>query len=361
MRVLALNSSPRSSRHSKTELMLTQLVGGMRNAGADVEVIALRNKKIKDCRGCYTCWTKTPGRCVHKDDMTNELFPKLLQADLVVHATPLYIHSMNGIMRRFLERSLPAYQPFFEQNHCRTCHPLRHQLPKAVWLSVCGFPEESEFNMLSALLHYLYDWEGRELVAEIYRPMAEFLVSRVARDTADDILAATREAGRELIQSGRIEQDTMDRIKQPIQDRSTFVTVGNLAWNTCINEGVTLPQFQDRKMVARPDSIETFMLLMPYGLNRQAAGNSRVLIQFHFSGEINGSCYFTVNKDEVEASIGTSTSPDLTIESPFEVWMDIMTGKSEGPQMLMEGKYKVDGDLALMIKLFERENEPTAA
>ena len=361
MRVLALNSSPRSSRHSKTELMLTQLVGGMRDAGADVEVVDLRNKKIKDCRGCYTCWTKTPGRCVHKDDMTNELLPKLLKADLVIHATPLYFHSMNGIMRRFVERTLPAIQPFFVQTDCRTCHPLRHQLPKAVWLSVCGFPEESEFNMLSALLHYLYDWEGRELVAEIYRPMAEFLVSRLARDTADDILAATRDAGRELIQSGRIEQDTMDRIKQPIQDRSTMATVGNLAWNTCINDGVTLPQFQDRKMVARPDSIETFMLIMPYGINRQAANNSRVLIQFHLSGEINGSCYFTVTKDKVEASIGTSTSPDLTIESPFDVWMDIMTEKAEGPQMLMEGKYKVDGDLALMIKLFEREKDLTAA
>jgi putative sterol carrier protein len=121
-----------------------------------------------------------------------------------------------------------------------------------------------------------------------------------------------------------------------------------------------MPQFQDRKMVARPDSIETFMLIMPYGLNRQAVDNSRVLVQFHFSGEINGSCYFTVNRDEVEASIGTSTSPDLTIESSFEVWMDIMTGKAEGPQMLIEGKYRVDGDLTLMIKLFESENEPTA-
>jgi len=361
MRVLALNSSPRSSRHSKTELLLTQLVDGMRNAGVNVEVVALRNKRIKDCRGCYTCWTKTPGQCVLKDDMTVELFPKLLRSDLVVHATPLYFHSMNGIMRRFVERTLPSMQPFFEQNDCRTYHPLRHQLPKAVWLSVCGFPEESEFNMLSALLHYIYDREGLELVAEIYRPMAETLVSRMAKDTAEDILAATREAGHELIQSGCIAQDTMARIKQPMRDRSIFATIGNLAWNTCINDRVTMPQFQDRKMVPRPDSIETFMLIMPYGMNKQVADDGRVLVQFHFSGEVSGSCYFVVKKDGVDAIVGTSANPDLTIESPFEVWMDIMTGKAEGPQMFMEGKYRVDGDLALMMKLFEREDESIAA
>jgi multimeric flavodoxin WrbA len=157
MRVLALNSSPRSARHSKTGLMLTQLVAGMRDAGADVEVVALRNKTIKDCRGCYTCWTKTPGKCVLKDDMTNELLPKLLQADLAVYATPLYFHSMNATMSRFVERTLPAMLPFFDLREGRTLHPIRHPLPRAVWLSVCGFPEESEFNVLSTHLHYLYD------------------------------------------------------------------------------------------------------------------------------------------------------------------------------------------------------------
>jgi multimeric flavodoxin WrbA len=356
MKVLALNSSPRGGGHSKTELMLNYLIDGMHDAGADVETITLRNKKIKDCRGCYTCWTKTPGQCVVKDDMTVDILPKLLQSDLAVYATPLYFHSMNGIMRRFMERTLPTMHPSEEQNERKTYHPMRYRLPKSVWLSVCGFPEESEFNILSTLLHYIYDREGLELVAEIYRPMAEFLVSRMAKNIAADILDATREAGHELVQSGHILHETMARIKQPMLDRSTFATISNLAWNTCITEGVTMPQFQERKMVARPDSIETFMLIMPLGFNTQVADNGRVLVQFQFSGEVSGSCYFTVKEDGVDAAVGTSVDPDLTIASPFEVWMDIMTGKAEGPQMLMEGKYRVDGDLALMIKLFEKED-----
>ena len=78
MKILALNSSPRTGGQSKTELMLNHLVEGMQDAGAEVEVINLHAKKINYCIGCYTCWTKTPGKCLHKDDMTEELFPKWL-------------------------------------------------------------------------------------------------------------------------------------------------------------------------------------------------------------------------------------------------------------------------------------------
>ncbi len=67
MKVLALNSSPRGAGQSKTNLMLTPLVEGMQNAGAEVEFIELRRKTIKNCIGCYTCWTKTPGKWIHKE------------------------------------------------------------------------------------------------------------------------------------------------------------------------------------------------------------------------------------------------------------------------------------------------------
>ena len=86
MKVLALNSSPRGGGQSKTEIMLKSLVQGMVEAGAEVEIVDLRKKKVKNCAGCFSCWTKTPGTCIHNDDMTQELFPKWLESDLVVYA-----------------------------------------------------------------------------------------------------------------------------------------------------------------------------------------------------------------------------------------------------------------------------------
>jgi hypothetical protein len=61
MKILAINSSPSITGQSKTELLLSHLVEGLRATGAEVEVVNLRQKKINYCFGCYTCWTKTPG------------------------------------------------------------------------------------------------------------------------------------------------------------------------------------------------------------------------------------------------------------------------------------------------------------
>ena len=110
-------------------------------------------------------------------------------------------------------------------------------------------------------------------------------------------------------------------------------------------------------MIPRPDSLESFMLLFPFGLNSEAAGERSVYLQFDFSGKITDSCYFRIENSSVEAKEGSTDNPDITIETSFEQWMDIMTGKADGQQMFMEQKYKVEGDLSLMIQLFQKESD----
>jgi multimeric flavodoxin WrbA len=355
MKVIAINSSPRGGGQSKTELMLNRLVEGMRDAGATVESVNLREKKIKSCIGCFTCWTKTPGQCIHKDDMTMEVYPKWLAADLAVYATPLYSHTMNSAMSNFKERTLPALQPFFEKdNDGNTFHPLRHKVPAAVWLSVCGFPEASEFDVLSDYLNRTRHKDA-SIVAEIYRPAAENMTTPFYEERAKEILEATTRAGRELVQTLAVAPETMRRITQPFMDSTTFAEMGNLYWRNCIAEGVTPKKFQEENMVPRPDSIETFMLIFPAGLNSDAAGSRKVLLQFNFSGQVDGACHFAIEKGSIDAHKGVCENANLTIETPFEVWMDIMTQKADGQQMFLDQKYQVKGDLALMIALFKRE------
>lgn len=357
MRVLAINSSPRTGGGSKTELMLNHLTEGMREAGAEVDVVNLREKKIKNCIGCFTCWTKTPGRCIHKDDMTMELFPKWLESDLAVYATPLYYHMMNSAMSKFRERTLPAIQPFFEKSDDgKTFHPLRHKIPAAVWLSVCGFPEESEFDALSSYLNRTRH-KGETLAAEIYRSAAETISHPFFKEKATDVLDATKQAGRELVESMKIFPGTREKIRQPLVDFQFFAQMGNLFWKTCIAEKVTPKEFEKNHMVPRPDSIESFMWLFPVGLNSGAAGDRKVIMQFDFSGEIEGSCCFIIEKGAVNAKKGIEENPDIIIKTPFAVWMDIMTRKADGQQLFMEQKYTVTGDIGLMIHLFSKKGE----
>jgi multimeric flavodoxin WrbA len=352
MKILALNSSPRTGGQSRTELMLNHLVEGMQEAGAEVDVVNLHAKKINYCIGCYTCWTKTPGKCLHKDDMSAELFPKWLNSDVAVYATPLYNFTLNAEMKAFMERLLPFMEPFFEQRDNRSVHTLRHTPPNAVVLSVAGFIEMSVFDQLSNYFRFLFGHS--RLLAEIYRPGAESLSRDANKKMA--VLAATVQAGRELVNSQSVSAETLNIIQQPIVDFETFALFGNTFWKTCIAEGVTPKEFVAKNMVPRPDSLESFMVIFPHGINTKAVGEGKKILQFQFAGELSDSCHFIIEKDNVTATRGRTESPAITIEAPFELWMDIMTRKADGQQMFMEQKYTVSGDLELMIQLFQKES-----
>jgi len=350
MKVLALNSSARVGNVSKTEIILNKIVEGMRDAGAEVEIINLAKKKINYCIGCFTCWTKTPGVCVHKDDMTKEIYPKLLECDLCILATPLYHFTVNAVMKNFIERTLPVLEPFFVKQDGVTVHPKRHEFPPTVVISAAGFPEESVFDQLKSYVNYLFNYKMKnKLVAEIYRTSCEQLGSPPNR--MEDILDALVQGGRELAKDRKISQETMSRIMRPIVDADNAAPLTNLSWQTCIDEGVTMVEFQKKKIIPRPNSLETFISLNYMGFNRKKAGDARASIQYRFSGQVEGECYVIIDKGEISASAGTISNPDLIIDSPFEVWMDIMTQKSDGAQMFLEGKYKVDGNAEVLMKM----------
>ena len=355
MKVLALNSSPRTGGQSKTEIMLNTLVDGMRSAGAEVEVVNLRKKKVKNCVGCFSCWTKTPGTCIHNDDMTQELFPKWLESDLVVYASPLYHFTVNAEMKTFIERTLPVLEPFFLKHNGRTYHPLREKPPKIVLLSVAGLPDEKVFDPLSYWVNYIYGGshlEDKVLAAEIYRPMAEALTTPYFKDIAVDILDATRQAGREIITSGKVSNDTMVRVKQPmVENTDAFIELGNLMWKTCIAEGITPREFGEMGVMPRPDSISSYIELMKLGFNPGPASGLKTTIQFNFSGENQGSCFLSIADGSINGRQGSVNQPDLTVNTPFDVWMDILTDKADGQQMFLDQKYNVEGDLSLLMQM----------
>jgi len=350
MKVMAINSSARKGGQSKTEWMLEHLVEGLVAAGADVDVVHLRDKKIRYCTGCFTCWTKTPGKCILQDDMTKELLPLLIEADLVVYATPLYHHTVNAHLKTFIERTLPCAQPFFEKrDNGKTTHPMRFDMGKAVVMSVAGFPEYSAFDQMSAYVRFLF---GERLVAEIYRPAAESMMQAGMADRREAIKEALKKAGGELVKQGKVLPETMQIIHQPIaKNIEQFLEIGNMFWKTCIEEGVTPKQFGERGLIPRPDSLKGFMQLMRIAFNPKGAGDMAATLQYKFNGVVEGGCYFSIAKGAIRAQEGFSDAPDLTIETPFDTWMDIMTGKADGQTMFAEEKYTVEGDLEMLMKM----------
>ncbi len=110
MKAIAINGSPKMDG-GNTALVLNPFLEGMKEAGAEVEVLYTKRLSINPCQGDYICWLKTPGKCIHEDDMEMVL-PKLAGADIWVFATPVYVDGMSGPMKNFIDRMLPLVEPF---------------------------------------------------------------------------------------------------------------------------------------------------------------------------------------------------------------------------------------------------------
>jgi multimeric flavodoxin WrbA len=104
-KVLILSASPRKGGNS--DLLCDQFLQGAKDAGHQAEKIFLRSKKINHCTGCGTCFNKGKG-CVQKDDMAT-ILEKMVAADVIVMATPVYFYTMNGQMKTFIDRTCPRY------------------------------------------------------------------------------------------------------------------------------------------------------------------------------------------------------------------------------------------------------------
>ena len=91
---------------SNSEILAKECEKGALAAGHDVELLSLKWKDIKFCIGCLYCQSK--GTCVLKDDVA-EIMEKVLAAEVIVYATPIYYYEMSGQMKTLLDRMNPMY------------------------------------------------------------------------------------------------------------------------------------------------------------------------------------------------------------------------------------------------------------
>ena len=103
-RILIISGSPRL--HGNSDILCDELKRGALEAGHEVEKINLCAKKINYCLGCGVC--NATGKCVQKDDMA-EILQKMIKADVIVLASPVYFYAMNGEMKTFIDRTVPQY------------------------------------------------------------------------------------------------------------------------------------------------------------------------------------------------------------------------------------------------------------
>jgi multimeric flavodoxin WrbA len=233
MRIIAFNGSPRME-NGATDIVLNKFLDGAKHAGAEIEKVYLAKKRINRCVGCYGCWTKTPGVCVQKDDM-GKILQKMRESGLWVFATPLYTDTMNSYTKILLERTLPRLQPFLTKYENRTRHPLRHpeeeNKHKIVVISVCGFPERSHFEALGLTFKKISINAHAPVVGEIYLPGSQLLFDKSGRRLVNKFLANVFNAGREIVENGKISEKTLKEINKEVKSpKFLYRWAGNRRW-----------------------------------------------------------------------------------------------------------------------------------
>lgn len=91
---------------SNSDMLADKFMEGALQAGHEVEKISLDGKDIRFCRGCLAC--QKLGKCVIHDDV-NSIMQKVLQADIIVWATPIYYLEMSGQMKVLIDRMNAMY------------------------------------------------------------------------------------------------------------------------------------------------------------------------------------------------------------------------------------------------------------
>jgi multimeric flavodoxin WrbA len=101
--ILGICGSP--VKESNTELMLREALKTVEGNGVEVNVFTLYGKKIEDCRQCNWCMAKQTEDefCAVKDGL-EELYPRVVKADALMVASPVYLARLSGHLASVLDR-----------------------------------------------------------------------------------------------------------------------------------------------------------------------------------------------------------------------------------------------------------------
>lgn len=375
--VVAINGSPHAGI-GNTALMLEMLRQPLTEAGCSLEVVTLSERTIEYCTGCGLCMEK--GSCWIPDDH-HGIVERLLAADGIILASPVYFFHVTAQMKTFLDRSL-AWG-----------HKPRPTWKPGLALSVsAGQGETQTAEYLAGLLRVYGAYPVGKLTAMATSP-GEFVgceaVEYHARCLARDLAHAVREKRRypatdvdlkfylfmeNLVQRHKDCLMTDDHahwermglfadfeayIQQPRAESSVDPELRKAWVQEMIhrhtprrkNEKGTLPQAPADAEAKQVGTCRELLKSMPAGFDPSAAQELEAVYQFNVAGEEAFQAHLEISRGSCTYHDGPAAAPGIVIHTPADVWLDIASGKMDGQQAYLTGKYSATGDLSLLLKL----------
>ncbi len=155
IRVLGILGSPR--RQSNTEILLDSALAGAVDRGAEVEKVLLSEMDIAPCKEIYACLEA--GRCAIQDDM-QFLYEKLLTADHVIFASPIFFYGITAQAKAMVDRCQALWVKKYVLGMDRDDTRIR----RGAFISVGATKGKNLFDGAVLTVKYFYDAIGVDYI-----------------------------------------------------------------------------------------------------------------------------------------------------------------------------------------------------
>ena len=156
MKILAISGSPRAK--GNTNLLLETMFAEFEKQGFECELVNVGVKPVRGCMACYKCREMQNRQCIIKDDIVNSVVQKMIEADGIILASPVYYAGMSGELKSFIDRA------FF------VCGANGALLKYKVGASLAVARRAGSVATLDSLNHYFLI-SGMSVVGSTYWPM----------------------------------------------------------------------------------------------------------------------------------------------------------------------------------------------
>jgi multimeric flavodoxin WrbA len=225
MKILALNGSLRGERGATFKL-LHSIGSGVEQAGGIWNVENLSELNIKSCRACNHCQITKTYKCIldTKDDV-KDVFGRMMDADMIIYASPVYMFGISNLLKRLLER-LHSCAPVGEILLTKSglfFHTTNRSLSGKPFISliVCDNVENLTVQNAKEYFRIFGQFMDAPHVAHLERRSAAAWMAALegtgkqAKENAESVLAAYVRIGEELVLKGCISSRTKKIAERP--------------------------------------------------------------------------------------------------------------------------------------------------
>jgi multimeric flavodoxin WrbA/putative sterol carrier protein len=382
--VVAINGSPHGVVGNVSQ-MIQMIAPGLAEEGIHLEEITLTDKRIEYCVGCAICLQK--GKCWRADDYAG-IVDKLLAADGVILASPVYFGHVTAWMKTFIDRSLAyGHKPrrTWKPGLAVSASAGKGETETARYLArTLGVYGAFSIGTFTAIATNPGAFLGKELVearaGDFARDLAKAIKEKRRYPAADENLSAflfmkelvTREKdfmeddyqywqekgllegfeafiGQKFTPANYDPESRKEWLKEIIQEDKAKGK-GPKAEGQEAETGRSSAAGQQTGKASAKTCLE-LLRMMPHGFKTDAGKDLTAVYQFEITGREEFTAHLKIEAGQCTFNEGPHGKPDVVIKSPADVWLAVSRGEMNGQTAFMSGKYKVQGNVGLIMKL----------